>query len=217
VEFNDAGGEQQVLTRADGLIADHVTDIASYRGGLVLATPAGLTFLDASGAHSMYAFHGLVNNHIYALGVSGNELMAGTLGGLSRLDEGDVKLNFTTYSSSLKHNWITSVVTVGSEWMIGTYGAGVLGLDFSGHFHSFETASGALQINPNAMLVTENYVLAGSLGQGLYVYDRHSQRWSVIRSGLPSLNVTAFAAANGYIFIGTDNGLVRIPEQKLHS
>jgi ligand-binding sensor domain-containing protein len=217
VQFNDAGGEQQVLTRANGLIADHVTDIASYRGGLALATPAGLTFLDASGAHSMYAFHGLVNNHVYALGVSGNELMAGTLGGLSRLDEGDVKFNYTTSSSNLKHNWITSVVPVGSEWMVGTYGAGVLAMDSSGHFHSFETASGPLEINPNAMLVTENYVLAGSLGQGLYVYDRQSQRWSVIRNGLPSLNVTAFAAANGYIFVGTDNGLVRIPEQKLHS
>jgi len=217
VQFNDAGGERQVLTRADGLIADHVTDIASYRGGLVLATPAGLTFLDASGAHSMYAFHGLVNNHVYALGVSGNELMAGTLGGLSRLDEGDVKFNYTTSSSNLKHNWITSIVRVGSEWMVGTYGAGVLALDSSGRFHPFASVSGALEINPNAMLVTENYVLAGSLGQGLYVYDRHSQRWSVIRNGLPSLNVTAFAAANGYIFIGTDNGLVRIPEQKLHS
>jgi ligand-binding sensor domain-containing protein len=217
VRFNDSGGEQQILTRSDGLIADHVTDVAAYRGGLALATPAGLTFLDASGAHSMYAFHGLVNNHVYALGVSGDEMMAGTLGGLSRLDQGDVKVNYTTSSSNLKHNWITSVVPFGSEWMVGTYGAGVLALDSSGHFHSFETASGPLEINPNAMLVTQNYVLAGSLGQGLYLYDRQTGRWSVIRNGLPSLNVTAFAASNGYIFIGTDNGLVRIPEQKLHS
>jgi ligand-binding sensor domain-containing protein len=217
VRFNDAGGEQQILTRNDGLIADHVTDVAAYRGGLALATPAGLTFLDASGARSMYAFHGLVNNHVYALGVSGNELMAGTQGGLSRLNQGDVKVNYTTSSSNLKHNWITAIVRVGSEWMVGTYGAGVLGLDSSGHFHSFETASGVLEINPNAMLVTPNYVLAGSLGNGLYLYDRRSQRWSVIRNGLPSLNVTAFAVFNGYIFIGTDNGLVRIPEQKLHS
>ncbi|HWZ75863.1 MAG TPA: hypothetical protein VNX87_04960 [Candidatus Sulfotelmatobacter sp.] len=216
VRFNDSGGEQQILTRSDGLIADHVTDVAAYRGGLALATPAGLTFLDASGAHSMYAFHGLVNNHVYALGVSGDEMMAGTLGGLSRLNQGDVKVNYTTSSSNLKHNWITSVVPVGSEWMVGTYGAGVLALDSSGHFHSFETASGSLEINPNAMLVTQNYVLAGSLGKGLYLYDRQSGRWSVIRNGLPSLNVTAFAASNGYIFIGTDNGLVRIPEQKLH-
>jgi len=217
VRFDGSGSEQQVLTRADGLIADHVTDVVAYRDGLALATPAGLTFLDASGARSMYAFHGLVNNHVYALGVAGDELMAGTLGGLSLLNRGDVTANYTTTTSNLKHNWITAVVPVGSEWMVGTYGAGILGLDRSGRFHSYETGSGSFEVNPNAMLVTASYVLAGTLGEGLYLYDRQSARWSVIRDGLPSLNVTALAAANGYIYVGTDNGLVRIPEQKLHS
>jgi ligand-binding sensor domain-containing protein len=216
VRFDNSGSERQVLTRADGLIADHVTDVAAYRDGLALATPAGLTFLDASGARSMYAFHGLVNNHVYALGVSGDELMAGTLGGLSALNKGDITVNYTTTSSNLKHNWITAVVPVGSEWMVGTYGAGILGLDRFGHFHSFEGGSGQFEVNPNAMLVTPSYILAGTLGQGLYLYDRQTARWSVIREGLPSSNVTALAAANGYIYIGTDNGLVRIPEQKLH-
>ena len=216
VRFDSSGSEQQVLTRADGLIADHVTDVAAYRDGLALATPAGLTFLDASGAHSMYAFHGLVNNHIYSLGVSGDELMAGTLGGLSLLDKGDVTANYTTTSSNLKHNWITAVVPVGSEWIIGTYGEGIFGLDGSGHFRSFEIGSGQFEVNPNAMLVTSSYVLAGTLGKGLYLYDRQSERWSAIRDGLPSSNVTALAAANGYVYIGTDNGLVRIPEQRLH-
>ena len=216
VRFDNSGSEQQVLTRADGLIADHVTDVAAYRDGLALATPSGLTFLDASGARSMYAFHGLVNNHVYALGVSGDELMAGTLGGLSMLNKGDVTANYTTTSSNLKHNWITAVVPVGSQWMVGTYGAGILGLDRSGHFQSFEVGSGQFEVNPNAMLVTSSYVLAGTLGQGLYLYDRQSARWSAIRDGLPSSNVTALAAANGYIYVGTDNGLVRIPEQKLH-
>lgn len=216
VRFDSSGSEQQVLTRSDGLIADHVTDVAAYRDGLALATPSGLTFLDASGARSMYAFHGLVNNHVYALGVSGDELMAGTLGGLSQLHQGDVKVSYTTTTSNLKHNWITAVVPVGSEWMVGTYGAGVLGLDASGHFHSFEIASAPIEINPNAMLVTRDYVLAGTLGNGLYLYSRESGRWAVVRDGLPSLNVTAFSLLNGYIYIGTDNGLVRIPEQKLH-
>jgi ligand-binding sensor domain-containing protein len=217
VRFDGSGSEQQVLTRADGLIADHVTDVAAYRRGLVLATPSGLTFLDASGARSMYAFHGLVSNHVYALGVSGDDLMAGTLGGLSLLNRGDVAANYTTTTSNLKHNWITAVVPVGSEWMVGTYGAGVLGLDRSGIFHGFEVGSGRFEVNPNAMLVTTSFVLAGTLGEGLYLYDRQSGRWSIVHDGLPSLNVTALAAANGYIYIGTDNGLVRIPEQKLHS
>jgi ligand-binding sensor domain-containing protein len=217
VRFNGEGVEQQVLTRSDGLIADHVTDVAAYGSGLALATPAGLTFLDSTGARSMYAFHGLVNNHVYALGVSGDELIAGTLGGISVLDKGNVSVNYTAATSNLKHNWITAVVAVGPEWMVGTYGAGVLGLDKSGHFHSFEKASGPFEVNPNAMLVTPDYVLAGTLGNGLYLYDRQSGRWSVIDSGLPSLNVTALARGNGYIYIGTDNGLVRIAEQKLRS
>ncbi len=212
-----SGNEQQVLTRADGLIADHVTDVAAYRDGLALATPAGLTFLDPSGARSMYAFHGLVNNHVYALGVSGDELIAGTLGGISVLEKGDVTANYTTATSNLKHNWITAVVPVGPEWMVGTYGAGIVGLDRSGHFRTFENSSGPFEVNPNAMLVTTSYVLAGTLGKGLYLYDRQSGRWSVIDQGLPSLNVTALAAGGGYIYIGTDNGLVRIREQKLHS
>jgi ligand-binding sensor domain-containing protein len=217
VRFDRVGSEEQVLTRADGLIADHVTDVVAYRDGLALATPAGLTFLDASGASSMYAFNGIVNNHVYALGVSGDQLVAGTLGGISVLDRGSVSINYTTATSNLKHNWITAVVPVGDEWMVGTYGAGVLGLDRSSNFYTFEKASGSFEVNPNAMLVTSRYVLAGTLGDGLLVCDRQSGRWSVVNVGLPSPNVTALAAGNGYIYIGTDNGLVRIPEQKLHS
>ena len=165
----------------------------------------------------MYAFHGLVNNHVYALGVSGDELIAGTLGGISVLSKGYVAVNYTTATSNLKHNWITAVVPLGDEWMVGTYGAGILGFDRSGHFRTYETAPGQFEVNPNAMLVTSSYVLAGTLGKGLYVYDRHSERWTVITEGLPSANVTALSFANGYVYIGTDNGLVRISEQKLHS
>ncbi len=217
VRFAADGGQQQVLTRADGLIADHVTDVAIYRDGLVAGTPAGLTFLSEGGPHSMYAFHGLVNNHVYALGVSGDELMVGTLGGLSELNREIVQVNYTAGAGSgLKHNWITAIVPVGDEWIVGTYGAGILRLDRAGRFQSFEKATAPFEVNPNAMLVTPRHVLAGSLGNGLYVYDRETARWIVITEGLPSLNVTALAESNGTIYAGTDNGLAKILEQKLH-
>jgi len=216
VRFDSNARQQQVSTRADGLIADHVTDVAMYHDGLVVSTPAGLTFLDANGPHSMYAFHGLVNNHVYALGVSGDELMVGTLGGLSEINKESVRVNYTAGAGSgLKHNWITAVVRVGDEWMVGTYGAGIYKLDRSGRFQTFERATAPFEINPNAMLVTPHHVFAGSLGKGLYVYDRDAARWTVITDGLPSLNVTALAESNGTIYAGTDNGLVRILEQKL--
>lgn len=213
--FSEAGAERQVLTRSDGLIADHVTDIVPYGGGLAVATPAGITLLAPDGARSLYAFHGLVNNHVYALAAAADDLMAGTLGGLSVLVKGNVLGNLTTANSGLKHNWITAVVRSGNEWFIGTYGGGIFALDSSGRIEPFESAATPLEVNPNAMLVTERHVLAGTLGNGIYVFDPSSRRWRAWQNGLPSDNVTALAAAGGYVYVGTDNGLVRIPEQAL--
>ncbi len=215
VRFGASGKPQQVLGPADGLIAQHVTDVAPYQRGLAIATPAGITFLDADGASSLNSFQGLVNNHVYALGVSDNDLMVGTLGGLSDVKNGVVKANFTAGASGLKQNWITAVVRVGDEWMVGTYGSGVMGLDSAGKFHAYQTATSAVDINPNAMLVTRDHVFAGTLGDGLYVYDRATQRWTVVTNGLPSLNVTALAGSGGQVYIGTDNGLVRARENEI--
>lgn len=214
VLFDRAGNQQQVLARSDGLIADHVTDVVAYRGGLALATPAGLTFLGPSGARSLYAFHGLVNNHVYALAVSGDRLLAGTLGGLSVLDREAILTSYTTATSALRHNWITAVVPLGHDWIVGTYGGGILRLDSNGRFQPSGTPGDSnFVVNPGAILATDHHVFAGTLGNGLYVYNRESDRWTRVVAGLPSTNVTALVAAAGTIYVGTDNGLVRIAEQ----
>jgi ligand-binding sensor domain-containing protein len=216
VRLGATGQEEQVLTHADGLIADHITDVAFYRDGLAIATPSGLTFLDSGGARSLYAFHGLVNNHVYALAVSGDELLAGTLGGVSMIDREQVRGSYSTSNSALKHNWITAIVPVGDEWMVGTYGGGIVGLDRHGRFRALDAPSAPVVVNPNAMLATEHHVFAGTLGHGLFVFDRQSARWRLLTEGQPSSSVTALTEANGYIYVGTDNGLVRIEESKLH-
>lgn len=215
VLFDSSGRPQQTLGRADGLIADHVTDVAFSPEGMVVATPAGLTFLDGSGARSLYAFHGLVNNHAYSLGFSGDRLMVGTLGGLSVLTGGLVRASYNTSNSHLSHNWITAIAPVGDEWFAGTYGGGVLRLDSSGEWQSFADLPADLVVNPNALLVTEARVYVGTLDRGLFVYDRASRRWSNWTTGLPSANVTALASARGNLYVGTDDGLVRISEQSL--
>ncbi len=206
---------QQIVRKAQGLLADHVTDIAALPGGMALATPAGITFLDAAGTHSVSDFHGLVNQHVYTLAASGDQLLAGTLGGLSILEAGVVKTSYTTFNSRLKHNWITALARVNDEWFVGTYGAGVMKLSRNGAWDAFPDLAGDLVINPNAILVTSARVYAGSMDRGLLVYQRDSGRWTATASGLPSLNVTALAAAGGNIYIGTDNGLVRVAEQDL--
>ncbi len=215
VLFDADGNERQVLGKKDGLIADHVTDVIPFRDGMVAATPAGLTFLDSGGTRSLYAFQGLVNNHVYTLAANGHRLLAGTLGGVSLLEDAQVRVSYTNATSALKHNWITAAIPVGDDWWLGTYGAGVVKMDASGKFESTRDASGDLVINPNAMVVTDRLILAGTMGDGLYVMNRASGRWMAITEGLPSRNVTALAVANGFVYVGTDNGLVRIPEARL--
>jgi ligand-binding sensor domain-containing protein len=215
VLFDANGVRKQVLGKSSGLIADHVTDIAPFRDGAEIATPAGLNFIDSDGTRSLYAFHGLVNNHVYTVAANGSYVVAGTLGGVSLLEGDRIRANYTTASSGLKHNWITASLRAGNEWWVGTYGAGVARMDAAGKFESSDGASGDLVINPNAMLATDRLLLAGTMGRGLYVMDRRSARWIALSDGLPSLNVTALAASNGFVYVGTDNGLLRIPEQRL--
>jgi len=49
----------------------------------------------------------------------------------------------------------------------------------------------------------------------VYIFDRRTARWTTLSQGLPSANVTALAAAGGFVYVGTDNGLARIEEARL--
>ena len=213
--FGRAGQARQILAHADGLIADHVTDVAFDGDRIVAATPAGITFFGAGGARSIYAFQGLINNHVYAIAFAGPRMIAGTLGGLSVVEREHVLASYTMANSALPKNWISAVVPLGDGWMAGTYGGGAVRIDSGGRVRSYDVATGPIEINPNAMFETYQHIFAGSLGRGMFIYDRGTDRWSNLRDGLPSLNVTAFALAHGYLYIGTDDGLVRIRERDL--
>lgn len=211
VMFDASGARRRVITHDDGLIANQVTDVVLRSdGSAIAATPAGVSFIDASGISSIYAFQGLVNNHAFALGSVGAKTLVGTLGGMSVLDGEMVKASFTTANSALKHNWITAMVRVNDDWFVGTYGGGVLRFDRAGRWQAFDDLRGNLEINANAMAATSNAVYAGTLDHGLAVYS--AGRWNFWTAGLPSANVTAIEARGGVLYIGTDNGLVKIPE-----
>ena len=65
------------------------------------------------------------------------------------------------------------------------------------------------------MLAISNVVVAGTLDRGLLVYNSTQHRWAPLTDGLPSLNVTALAASADKLFVGTDNGIVRMPIERL--
>jgi ligand-binding sensor domain-containing protein len=205
------GRTRQVLTKKDGLMASHVTDILADADRIVVATPAGLTFLDPTGPQGVFAFHGLVNNHVYALARNGSKILAGTLGGASLLDNTTVKASFTNANSPLRQNWISAAVYAGGEFFAATYGAGVYRYDGSVWQ---ATGSNDFTVNPGALAATPegHRIYAGTLDRGLAVWTRERGRWSFSTAGLPSANVTAIITSGGFVTIGTDNGLVRIAE-----
>ncbi len=219
VMFDASGTVRQVLGRGQGLtpglIADHVTDVAFSGNTMIAATPAGISFVERDGIRSIFAFQGLVNNHVYTIAADGDRLFAGTLGGLSVIESGMVRSSYTTANSHLRHNWITALEKVDGEWFAGTYGAGVVALDAQSDWHSFPDLPKDLIVNPNALALSPTRLYAGSLGDGLYVYERAQKRWWRAVVGLPSLNVTAMVVKSGYLYAGTDNGLVRIPEERV--
>jgi ligand-binding sensor domain-containing protein len=213
VMFDAATARRRVIGQDEGLIANQVTDVLLRPDGTAgAATPAGVSFINSTGINSIYAFEGLVNNHAYALASDGARTLVGTLGGLSILDGEMVKTSFTTSNSALRHNWITAITRVGNDWFVGTYGAGVLKLDALGHWQSFNEMRGSIEINTNSIVATGTAVYAGTLDRGLAVYNLSSDRWNFWTAGLPSLNVTAVEARGGMLYLGTDNGLVKIPE-----
>jgi ligand-binding sensor domain-containing protein len=216
VMFDASTSRRRVIGQADGLIANQVTDVVLRPdGSAIAATPAGVSFIDASGISSIYAFQGLVNNHVYALASDGARTLAGTLGGLSILDGSVVSASFTTSNSGLKHNWITAIAQVEKDFFVGTYGAGVLRITSRGVWETFDDLRGTIEINANAMATTPNAVFAGTLDQGLAIYNIASGRWTFFTAGLPSRNVTAVEARGGVLYIGTDNGLVKVPQNTL--
>ncbi len=216
---------RQVMDRKSGLIASHASDVLFRRlangdSSMVVATPAGVSFVEGGSVSSIYAFQGLANNHVNTLAWRDGDLLAGTLGGFSLVRNGLVTASFTTANSGLHQNWITASAQDGSDVYLGTYGSGVVKLTAQGALERFGTQSPAdgqerIEINPNALWVTPSAVYAGTSAQGLAIRKKGSERWHFVKAGLPSLNVTAIAGRDGVLYIGTENGLVKAAESAL--
>ena len=88
------------------------------------------------------------------------QVLAGTLGGASMLDNGSIRASYTTANSALTHNWITAIARVDDEWFVGTYGGGLVPSRRARACGSrFADLTGPIEINPNAMAVTGNACL----------------------------------------------------------
>jgi ligand-binding sensor domain-containing protein len=204
---------RKVYRTEEGLLSDRVMQTLPLdpEGKVVaIATTQGFTLKEGESMKSIYAFHGLVNNHIYTMAAEGGQIYLGTLGGISRVNKMQVTESWTQMDSGLKRNWVNALLTIDRQLFVGTYGSGIQIKTENGEWRDFPTLPEDLEINPNALYYDGMYLFCGTLDRGFYVFDTKKNFWKQITRGLPSLNVTAFSSDEHFLYIGTDRGLLQM-------
>lgn len=193
------------LTRKDGLPSDSVMHFA----GDFIATTKGLALPENGKIRVISNVQGLPSASVYATLSRGENVYAGTLGGLAEINGGRVRRVFKDSNSNLKTNWVTALCLAGERLFIGTYGGGIFELLPSGEIRAFDAEAGRFAVNPNAILSDGERLYAGTLG-GVRVLDLRTQKWSIVKRVLPAETVLAIAGDEKNVLFGTTNGIALI-------
>ena len=168
------------------------------------------------GSRLLSAFHGLPGNQALAL-AGGDQLFVGTPSGLGAIAGSRVAWRVTAGEGKLPNPWITALALQGDGLFVGTYGGGVTRRTSSpnqaapaGAFHDFPETAG-LKVNPGCLVVAGGRLYLGSDGAGLYRLSADGQRFRALRVALPSPRITAILPVGERLYVGTDEGLARIP------
>ncbi len=214
-------GVRSAWTTEEGLISNEVNHVRRAGTEVVAATGGGISFISGSGVRSIYAFHGLINNRVFCLlprGWAGEDefdLVVGTLGGISLVAGHQVVGRITPENSELPTHWVTALHELDGSLLVGTYGGGLALRRPDGGWEEMPQQLRGIEVNPNAVLRSADMLLVGTLDRGLIILRRQRGRWEVSDRGLGSPNVTALAADERRIFIGTDNGVVVVRRSNL--
>ncbi|HZS41894.1 MAG TPA: hypothetical protein VFF06_33925 [Polyangia bacterium] len=207
------------FTAADGLPDDHVNAILVERDAVWLATTRGLARIDDAGVRKITAESGLPATRLSSLarGPDG-ALWVGTAHGVARLAGGDWTLA-RAHTGALPDDFVTALAADGSGALwAGTYSSGVARRDLSGAWSITRERDGLPSnwVNPGALASWSGRLFVGSNDRGLGVLGA---AWTTldVAAGLPSADVTSFAASDGELWVGTRGGLARVVMSKLEA
>ncbi len=206
-------GIRRVYHERDGLLSDRVMQavpLDAHGKRVAIATSQGFTLKEGEAMKSIFAFHGLINNHVYTIAAHGDQIYLGTLGGISRVRDLNVLESWTQVDSGLKRNWVNALLAMDRKLLVGTYGSGIQVRTESGDWTQFDALPQDFEVNPNALYTNGKLVFCGTLDRGFYIYDPSKNNWKQFEFNLPAPNVTAFAPSSNAILVGTDNGLLQI-------
>jgi hypothetical protein len=181
--------------------------LASSDDGVAIGYAQGVLL---PGSKLLSAFHGLPGNQALAL-ASGDALFVGTPSGLGAVRGRRVAWRATSSDGALPHPWVTALHVVGDVLYVGTYGGGVVRRTRAGRYEPFVETEG-LKINAGCLAEVGGRLYAGTDGRGLWRLSEDGTRFEALRGvSLPSPRITALLADEGVLYVGTDEGLARLP------
>ncbi|MEO8210561.1 MAG: two-component regulator propeller domain-containing protein, partial [bacterium] len=164
----------------------------------------------------------IVNSHIFTMHEDNTEnLWVGTFeGNLSRYNrDSDDFTNFIfNLSDENKKNsaTITSIIDMGNELFLGTYGTGLIKFNKSNHKYSFISDRQNLHSIDfiSSMSAQNEKLIIGTWGNGLIIYDYIKEEFTNHRIDSPSSDIdarniikTIFKKKDGNLLIGTNSGI----------
>ncbi|MDP2875591.1 MAG: hypothetical protein Q8O00_05350, partial [Holophaga sp.] len=167
-------------------------------------------------ARFLSAFHGLPGNQALAM-VSGETLFVGTPSGLGAIAGSKVAWRTTAGDGKLPHPWITALALFKDSLFVGTYGGGVTRRSKPqaqespvGIFDPFLETQG-FKVNTGCLVEAAGRLFLGTDGMGLYRLNTEGNRFVPLKVPLPSPRVTALLQDRDWLYVGTDEGLARLP------
>jgi hypothetical protein len=167
------------------------------------------------GPRLLSAFHGLPGNQALAL-LSGDALFVGTPSGLGALVGTRVKWSVTPGQGKLPHPWVTALARREDGLYVGTYGGGVVRRtatsdeSAAGRFEPFAETAG-LKINAGGLVEAGGRLYAATDGRGVWRLSRDQRHFVPLDLPLPSPRITALLAGKDGLWVGTDEGVARVP------
>jgi hypothetical protein len=166
------------------------------------------------------AFHGLPGNQALALAYD-DVLYVGTPSGLGAIGGQRVRFRVAAGEGRLPHPWVTALALSHGALYVGTYGGGIVRRTATGveaaagrvdraRYEAFVDTEG-LKINAGCLVEAQGRLYAGTDGHGLYRLSQDGRTFEPVRVSLPSRRVTALLPAPGALYVGTDEGVARLP------
>lgn len=188
--------------------------LASTRGGVAVGFGEGVLLPERK---LLSAFHGLPGNQATALASVGEGLLVGTPSGLGYVEGLKVRWRVASGEGRLPHPWVTAILPMEGSVLIGTYGGGLTrrvgGMSDKGEWKPFAETAG-LKVNTGCLVSAGGRVYAGTDGTGLFRLTLDGSRFEPLKLSLPSPRVTALFERDGFLYIGTDEGLTRWPVER---